>query len=60
MVNSLTVLLNIPVIISILYKMIEILHGKMLNGIYLHWFHNYLSCENDSLNAYSNEPWING
>ena len=36
MVNPFIVSLDIPVIISILYEMIKILHEKMLNAIYLH------------------------
>ena len=26
--------------INMLYEMIKILHEKMLNAIYLYWFHN--------------------
>ena len=26
--------------VNILYEMIKILHEKMLNAIYLYWFHN--------------------
>ena len=58
MVNSFFSL-DIPVMINILYKMIKILHKKILNAIYLYWFHD-TSEENNSLNDYSNEPWING
>ena len=32
--------LKIPVMINVLYEMIKILHEKMLNAIYLYWFHN--------------------
>ena len=46
--------------INILYEMIEILHEKMLNAIYSHWFHNNALGENNSLNGNSNEPWIFG
>ena len=59
MVNSFVFSLDIPVIVNILYKMIKILHEKMLNAIYLCWFHNDTSEENNSLNGHSNEPWIN-
>ena len=37
----------------------KILHGKILNAIYLYWFHNDTLAENNSLNVHSNEPWIN-
>ena len=33
-------LLDIPVMINILYEMIRILLEKMLNAVYLYWFHN--------------------
>ena len=46
--------------INILFEMIKILHEKMLNTIYLYWFHNDASEKNNSLNGYFNEPWING
>ena len=36
-VNSFIFPLDIPVVIKILYKMIKILHEKMLNAIYLYW-----------------------
>ena len=52
--------LDIPVMINILYKMIRILYKKMLNAIYLYWFHNDISVENNSLTSHSYEPWING
>ena len=39
--------------------MIKVLHEKMLNGIYLCWFQNGTSEENDTLNGDSSEPWIN-
>ena len=45
--------------IIILYEMIKILHEKMLNAIYLYWFHNDTLAENKSLNGYSKKPWIN-
>ena len=32
----------------------------MLNAIYLYWFHNGTLAGDDSLNGYSNKPWING
>ena len=47
------------VMINILYEMNQILHEKMLNAVYLHWYHNDTSAENNSLNGHSNEPWIN-
>ena len=40
--------------------MIKFLQKKMLNAIYLNWFHNETLVENKSLNGHSNEPWING
>ena len=43
----------------ILHKMITILHEKILNGIYLYWFHNDTLAENNPPNDHSNEPWIN-
>ena len=52
--------LDIPVIINILQGTIKILHEKMLNAIYLYWFHNDTLAENNSLNGHSNKPWING
>ena len=60
MEKSFVFLLDIPVMINILYEMIKILHEKMLNAIYLYWFHNDTLAENNSLNGHSNEPWING
>ena len=36
MVNSFVYSLDNPVIFNILYKMIDILHEKMLNAIYSH------------------------
>ena len=60
MVNSFVFSLDIPVMINILYEMIKILHEKMLNAIYLYWFHNDTLAENNSLNGHSNQPWING
>ena len=59
MVNLILVSLEIPVVINILYEMIKILHKKMLNAMYLYWFHNDTSEKNNSLNGHSNEPWIN-
>ena len=56
MVDSLLLSLNIPVMINILYEMIKIMHEKMLNAIYLYWFHNDTLAENNSLNGHSNEP----
>ena len=32
--------LEIPVMINILLGMMKTLHEKMLNAIYLYWFHN--------------------
>ena len=58
--NSFVLPLDIPVIVNILYKMIKILHVKMLNSIYLYLFYNDALAENNSLNGPSNEPWING
>ena len=52
--------LDIPVMITILYEMIKILHEEMLNAIYLYWFHNDTLAKNNSLNGHSNQPWING
>ena len=60
MVDSLLLSLNIPVMINILYEMIKIMHEKMLNAIYLYWFHNDTLAENSSLNGHSNEPGKNG
>ena len=51
---------TVDVMINILYAIIKILHEKMLNAIYLYWFHNDVSEENNSLNGHSSEPWING
>ena len=41
------------------YEMIKILQKEILNTIYLNWFHNNTSEENNSLIDHSNEPWIN-
>ena len=60
MVNSFVFSLDIPVMINILYEIIDILHEKMLNAINLHWFHNDTLPENNSLNGHSKEAWING
>ena len=60
MVNSFVFSLDILVMINILYEMIKILHEKMLNAIYLYWFHNDALAENNSPNGHSNKPWING
>ena len=57
MVNAFVFSLDIPVLINILYEMIKILHEKILNAIYLYWFHNDTLAENNSLNGHSNEPW---
>ena len=56
MVNSFVFSLDIPVMINILYEMVEILHEKMLNAIYLFKFHNDTLAENSSLNGHSKEP----
>ena len=56
MVGSFVFSLDIPVIINILYEMITILHEKMLNTIYLYWFHNDVLVENKSLDSHSNKP----
>ena len=56
MVNSFLASLEILVMINILWKMIKILHEKMLIEIYLHWFYNDKSEKNNSLSGYSNEP----
>ena len=45
--------------INILYEMIKILYGKMLNAICLYWFHNDIPEENNSLNGHFKERWIN-
>ena len=42
--------------VFILYKMIKILHEKIMNPMYLYWFHNNTSEKNNSLNGHSNEP----
>ena len=60
MVNSFVASWDIPIMMRILYKMIKVLHKKMLNTIDLYWFHNGTLEENNSQNGYSNEPWING
>ena len=60
MVNTFVFSLDIPVATNILYEMIKILHENMLNAIYLYWFYNDPSAENNSLNGHSNEHWING
>ena len=60
MVNSFVCSLDIPAMINVLYEMINILHEKMLNAIYLYWFPNDTLAENNSLNGHSNQPWING
>ena len=49
--------LDINVIIHILYEIIKILHEKMLNAIYMYWFHSDTSAKNNSLNAHSDESW---
>ena len=46
--------------INVLYKMMKILHEKMLNAIYLYWFHNDTLAGNNSLNGHSNGPLIIG
>ena len=58
-VTSFVVLLDLPVMINILYEMIKILNKKMLNAISLYWLLNVRSEENNIINGYSNEPWIN-
>ena len=60
MVNSFLFSLDIPAMINILYEMIDILHEKILNAIYLHWFHNDTLAEKNSLNGHSKKAWING
>ena len=60
MVNSFVFSLNIPVMINILYEMIKILLEKMLNAIYLFWFHDDTLVENNSLNGHCSKLWING
>ena len=47
---------DIPVMITILREIIKILHEKMLNVIYLYWFHTDTSEKNKSLTDHSNEP----
>ena len=59
MINSFVLSLGIPVMINILCKMIRILHEKILNAIYLYYFHDDTVEENNSLNGQSNEPFIN-
>ena len=56
MVNSFVFSLDIPVMIHISYETIKVLREKMLNAIYLYWFHNDTLAENNSLNGHSNEP----
>ena len=46
--------------ISILYEAIEILLQKMLNVVYLYWFHSDTLAKTNALISYSNESWING
>ena len=60
MVNSFVFSSDISVTINILYEMIKVLHEIMLNAIYLYWFHNDTSGENNALNGHSNQLWING
>ena len=55
MVNSLVFSLDITIMMNILYKIIKILHEKMLNAIYLYLFHNDTLVENNSENGHSNE-----
>ena len=57
MVNSFVSSLDITVMIHILYEIIKILQEKMLNAIYMYWFHSDTSGKNNSLNAHSNESW---
>ena len=59
MVTSFVVWLDIPATLNILYEMIKIMYEKMLNLIYLYWFHIDASDESNSQNVHSNEPWIN-
>ena len=47
---------DIPVMITILREIIKILYEKMLNAIYLYWFHTDTSEKNKSLTGHSNEP----
>ena len=56
MVNLFDFALDIPVIIKILNEVITILHEKMLNAIYMYWFHDDTLAENNSLNGLSKEP----
>ena len=61
MVNLFVSSLDIPVMMNILNEMMKkSLHEKMLNAIYLYWFHNDTWEENNSLNGHSNKPWTNG
>ena len=39
--------------------MIKILPDKMLNAVYLHWFHNDILTENNSPNGQSNQEFGN-
>ena len=59
-VNLFVVSLDIRVMINILHEMIKILHERMLKTIYLNWFPSNISKKNNSLDGYSNKPWING
>ena len=47
MVNSFVFSLDIPVMINIVYEMIKTLYEKMLNAIYLYWFHSDTLAENN-------------
>ena len=55
MINSFIFSLDIPVVIYILYEMIEILREKMLKAIYLYWFPNDTLAENNALNGHSSK-----
>ena len=59
MVNSFVVSLDITVTINILQETIKVFLEKTLESINLHWFHNDVSEENNSLNGHSNKPRIN-
>ena len=58
--NSFVFSLDIPVMVDILYEMIEILYEKMLNAICLYWLCNKTLAENNAPKGHSNQPWMNG
>ena len=56
MINSFVVSLDIPVMIKMLYEIIEILHEKILNAVYLYSLRKDTSEKNNSQNDLSAEP----